>query len=84
MPRSAPSPHLEILQEVAVTPKECSRGGRLRPSSLDPLATAGFEARSRCGAARGTGSGVGSGLVGPMLLLLRFGTGQNRAVRNVA
>lgn len=34
------SPQSGILQEVAVTTKECGRGGRLRPRFLDPLATA--------------------------------------------
>lgn len=59
MPQSAPSPHPELLQEVVVTTKECSRGGRVRLRSLDPLATAhelqNLPAGLACGAAVGMG-----------------------------
>lgn len=80
------SPQSGILQEVAVTAKECGRGGRLRPRSLDPLATArelpGFEVSQLLLKLMGL-VGLGHWHDCAVPFLLCFGARKNRAVRNV-
>lgn len=89
MPQSAPSPLLEILQVVAVTTKECSRGGRLRPRSLDPLATARELQVLKQNLPRGLRVwdcrwDRGAGVAAAVPFLLCFSAERDGAVRNAA